>query len=80
MSVVIMFLAGLAAFGGWWLARQRLMTAKPWLEQGVIDGVPDFEASHDPAKRAGLGFFLAVVGSMLLLWIYRLTTRTRTTL
>ena len=56
----------LPAFAGWWLARQRL-TAKPWLEQGVIEGVPDFEASHDPAKRAGLGFFLAVVGSLFAL-------------
>lgn len=66
MTVVIMFFAGLAAFAGWWLARQRL-TAKPWLEQGVLEGVPDFEASHDPAKRAGLGFFLAVVGSLFAL-------------
>lgn len=66
MSVVVMFFAGLAAFGGWWLARQRL-TAKPWLEQGVIEGVPDFEASHDPAKRAALGFFLAIVGSLFAL-------------
>lgn len=66
MTVVIMFFAGLAAFAGWWLARQRL-TSKPWLEQGVLEGVPDFEASHDPAKRAGLGFFLAVVGSLFAL-------------
>lgn len=66
MTVVIMFFAGLAAFAGWWLARQRL-TAKPWLEQGVLEGVPDFEASHDPAKRAGLGFFLAVLGSLFAL-------------
>ncbi|MDB5540645.1 MAG: Cytochrome oxidase [Devosia sp.] len=66
MSVVIMLFAGFAAFAGWWLAQQRL-TSKPWLEQGVIEGVPDFEASHDPAKRAGLGFFLAIVGSMFTL-------------
>lgn len=66
MSVVVMFFAIIAGLAGWWLARQRL-TAKPWLEQGVIEGVPDFEASHDPAKRAGLGFFLAVVGSLFAL-------------
>lgn len=68
MSVPVMFFAVLAALGGWWLARQRL-TAKPWLEQGVIGGVPDFEVSRDPAKRAALGFLLAVVGSMFALLI-----------
>ena len=66
MSVVVMFFAILAGLAGWWLARQRL-TAKPWLEQGVIEGVPDFEASRDPAKRVGLGFLLAVVGSLFAL-------------
>ena len=66
MSVVVMFFAILAGLAGWWLARQKL-TVKPWLEHGVIGDVPDFEASHDPAKRAGLGFFLAVVGSLFAL-------------
>lgn len=66
MSVVVMFFAILAGLAGWWLARQRL-TAKPWLEQGVIEGVPDFQASRDPAKRVGLAFFLAVVGSLFAL-------------
>lgn len=66
MSVVVMFFAIIAALAGWWLARQRL-TAKPWLEQGVIEGVPDFGASRDPAKRVGLGFLLAVVGSLFAL-------------
>ncbi|HEV2514427.1 MAG TPA: cytochrome c oxidase subunit 3 [Devosia sp.] len=66
MSIVVMFFAILAGLAGWWLARQRL-TAKPWLEQGVIEGVPDFQASRDPAKRVGLGFLLAVVGSLFAL-------------
>lgn len=66
MSVVVMFFAIIAGLAGWWLARQRL-TVKPWLEQGVIEGVPDFQASRDPAKRVGLGFFLAVVGSLFAL-------------
>lgn len=69
MSAVAMFFAVLAGLAGWWLARQRLMTAKPWLEHGVIEGVPDFEASHDPAKRAALGFFLAVVGTTFALLV-----------
>lgn len=66
MSVVVMLFAIIAALAGWWLARQRL-TVKPWLEQGVIEGVPDFGASRDPAKRVGLGFLLAVVGSLFAL-------------
>ena len=66
MSAALMFFAILAGLAGWWLARQRLMS-KPWLEHGVIGDVPDFEVSHDPAKRAALGFFLAVVGSMFTL-------------
>lgn len=66
MSVVVMFFAIIAGLAGWWLARQRL-TVKPWLEQGVIEGVPDFQASRDPAKRVGLAFFLAVVGSLFAL-------------
>jgi cytochrome c oxidase subunit III len=69
VSVVVMFFAILAALAGWWLARQRLF-AKPWLEQGVIDdGVPEFRLSHDPAKRVGLGFLLAVIGSLFMLVI-----------
>lgn len=64
-----MFFAILAALAGWWLARQRLF-AKPWLEQGVLDnGVPEFRLSHDPAKRVGLSFLLAVIGSMFMLVI-----------
>ncbi len=69
MSIVVMFFAILAGLAGWWLARQRLF-AKPWLEQGVIDdGVPEFRLSHDPAKRVGLGFLLAVIGTLFMLLI-----------
>jgi cytochrome c oxidase subunit 3 len=68
VSIAVMFFAVLAGLGGWWLARQRLLS-KPWLEHGVLSGVPDFEVSRDPAKRTALGFFLAVVGSMFALLI-----------
>jgi cytochrome c oxidase subunit 3 len=68
VSIAVMFFAVLAGLAGWWLARQRL-TSKPWLEHGVLGDVPDFEISHDPAKRTALGFFLAVVGSMFALLI-----------
>lgn len=68
MSVPVMFFAVLAGLAGWWLARQRL-AARPWLEHGVLEGVPDLEVSRDPAKRSALAFFLAVVGSMFALLI-----------
>ena len=68
MSAVIMLLAIFAGLAGWWLARQRLF-AKPWLEQGVIEGVPDFQLSRDPAKRVAIGFLLAIIGAMFTLLI-----------
>lgn len=74
MSVVVMVFAILAGLAGWWLARQRL-SAKPWLEQGVLEDVPRLGATGDPAKRTGLGFFLAVIGSLFALlvgaWVMR---------
>jgi cytochrome c oxidase subunit 3 len=65
VSVILLFLAGVAAIAGWWLAHQRL-GAKPWLEQGVIGDVPHREGM--PAK-VGLGIFLAVVSSLFALLI-----------
>ena len=64
MSVIILFMAGIAAIAGWWLSQQRL-TAKPWLEEGVI---ADVRGDSAPAK-IGLGVFLAVVGSLFALFI-----------
>ena len=68
MSAVFLLLAILAGLAGWWLARQRLFT-KPWLEQGVIEGVPDFHLSHDPAKRVAIAFLLAIIGALFTLLI-----------
>ena len=65
MSVVVLFLAGIAAIAGWWLAKQRLM-AKPWLEEGVIGEVPH---QGGMAAKVGLGVFLAVAGSLFSLLI-----------
>ena len=64
MSAIILFMAGIAAIAGWWLSQQRL-TAKPWLEEGVI---ADVRGDSAPAK-IGLGVFLAVVGSLFALFI-----------
>ena len=35
MGVIVIFMVLMAAIAFWWLSRQRL-TAKPWLEVGII--------------------------------------------
>jgi cytochrome c oxidase subunit 3 len=68
MSAIILFLAGIAAIAGWWLSQQRL-TAKPWLEEGVLVDLREEGTSSLPAAKIGLGVFLAVVGSLFALFI-----------
>lgn len=68
MTSIILFLAGLAAFGGWWLAKQRI-AAKPWLEEGLAGELPGTGALSIPAVKVGLGVFLAVVGALFALFI-----------
>jgi cytochrome c oxidase subunit 3 len=68
MSVIILFMAGIAAIAGWWLSHQRL-AAKPWLEEGVLVDVRGEGASSPPPAKIGLGVFLAVVGSLFALFI-----------
>ena len=50
MSVIVLFLAVIAAIVGWWLSQQRLM-AKPWLEQGVIGDLRRRTRSTLPTRR-----------------------------
>jgi len=69
VSFAILFvLVPIGAIVAWWLSQQRLM-AKPWLEVGAIDEVPDTGASSLPAAMIGLGVFLAVVSSLFALFI-----------
>jgi len=68
MSAIILFMAGIAAIAGWWLSQQRL-TAKPWLEEGVLVDLREEGTSSLPAAKIGLGVFLAVVGSLFALFI-----------
>ena len=68
MSVIILFMAGIAAIAGWWLSQQRL-ASKPWLEEGVLVDFRGDNASSLPPAKIGLGVFLAVVGSLFALFI-----------
>ena len=68
MSAIILFMAGIAAIAGWWLSQQRL-TAKPWLEEGVMVDLREGGTSSLPPAKIGLGAFLAVVGSLFALFI-----------
>jgi cytochrome c oxidase subunit 3 len=68
MSVIILFMAGIAAIAGWWLSQQRL-TAKPWLEEGLIADFREESTAPLPSAKIGLGVFLAVVGSLFALFI-----------
>lgn len=68
MTTMLLFLAVIAGISGWWLSQQRL-TAKPWLEEGVLGGFPDTGVSLRPAVKTGLGVFLAVAGCLFSLLI-----------
>lgn len=66
MGVVLGFIVIMAAFAGWWLSRQRL-TAKPWLEVGVIGDAP--QPTSSATAKLGLGTFLVVASSLFALLI-----------
>jgi len=66
MGVVLIFIVIVAGFAGWWLSRQRL-TAKPWLEVGVIGDTP--EPSSPMTAKLGLSAFLVVASSLFALLI-----------
>lgn len=67
MMAIVLFIVGMALIAGWWLSHQRL-SAKPWLEEGVIGDVGDARLPPLPAK-VGLGVFLAVAGALFALVI-----------
>ena len=52
MSVIILFMAGIAAIAGWWLSQQGL-AAKPWLEEGVTADLREHSTSSLPAAKIG---------------------------
>lgn len=63
MSVVLVFLAGVAAIVIWWMSGQRLMS-KPWMEVGTLDDIQMPAKQPAPTAKIGLGIFLAVVGAL----------------
>lgn len=66
MGVVLGFVVIVAAFAGWWLLRQGL-TAKPWLEVGVLDDA--VEPTPSAIAKAGLGTFIVVASSLFALLV-----------
>jgi len=66
MAITLVLIATLAAIAIWWLSRQRL-TAKPWLETGVIEEPGGRDRRPLPAAKVGLGVFLAVVAALFAL-------------
>lgn len=67
MSLVLLYLAGLGAVSGRWLARQHL-AAKPWLGAGPSVILPA-DGETGPAGKLALGIFLAVVGLLFALLV-----------
>ncbi|TCL65206.1 cytochrome c oxidase subunit 3 [Rhizobium sp. BK251] len=68
MSVILVFMAALAAIIIWWMAKQRLLS-KPWLEVGTAADTSFANRSPAPTAKIGLGVFLAVVGALFSLFI-----------
>lgn len=68
MGVIVIFMVLIAAIAFWWLSRQRL-TAKPWLEVGIVGDVGGRWPPTLPKAKIGLGVFLAVAGSLFALLV-----------
>jgi cytochrome c oxidase subunit 3 len=68
MTVVVLFMAAMAAIAAWWLSQQRL-TAKPWLEEGAAGDFQGGGAVALPPAKIGLGVFLAVAGSLFAIFV-----------
>jgi cytochrome c oxidase subunit 3 len=65
MTGTLLFFGGLAAFALWWLSRQGLAT-KPWLETGALGDAPA-PGTTIPAAKIGLGIFMVVAATLLIL-------------
>lgn len=68
MTGTLLLLGGFAAVALWWLSRQGL-AAKPWLEVGVAGEEPARMAAPTPTAKVGLGVFIAVASTLLVLLV-----------
>jgi cytochrome c oxidase subunit 3 len=68
MPASVIFVTVVVAVIGWWLLHQRL-TAKPWLEEGVIGEYDGTGSLPAPAAKIGLGVLIAVIGSLFALLV-----------
>jgi cytochrome c oxidase subunit III len=66
MPVVVIFLSVVLAVMGWWLLQQRL-TAKPWLEEGVIGEYDGTGSMAMPPAKIAVWVLIAVIGSLFAL-------------
>ena len=67
MTITLIFLALLMAFVVGWLIKQSINT-QPWAEEGVIGYDHAGGPFSMPAKKIGLGVFLAVATSLFMLF------------
>ncbi|AWN40322.1 cytochrome-c oxidase [Methylobacterium durans] len=67
MTLVLVYLAALAALSARWLARQRL-ASKPWLETGAALDLPP-GPMRIPAAKLGVSVLLAAIGLLFALLV-----------
>jgi cytochrome c oxidase subunit III len=68
MPVSVIFVTVVIAIIGWWLLQQRL-TAKPWLEEGVIGEYDGTGSMAFPAGKIAVWVLIAVIGSLFALLV-----------
>ena len=64
MSLILLYLGGVALLAARWLSRQRL-ASKPWMEAGPLLALPHGDPTV-PAAKLGLAVLLAVIGLLFM--------------
>jgi cytochrome c oxidase subunit 3 len=75
MTVTLLLLGVLAAFCGWWLLRQGIVS-RPWLETGPLEEASPRGAVALPAAKIGLGVFIGVASALMALLLSAYAMRT----
>jgi cytochrome c oxidase subunit 3 len=76
MTVTLLLLGLMAAFGGWWLMRQGIAD-RPWLETGPLEAASPRGAVALPAAKIGLGVFIGVASALMALLLSAYAMRMR---